>query len=47
MDRVGGYAGYLALLGDATAFEDVLIVMAGESEASAIREAERKAGHGR
>jgi len=45
MDRVGGYLAYVALETDALAFDDVLIAMAGEAEASRITAAEAK--HGR
>lgn len=37
MDRVGGYLGYLALLEDAQALDDVLIVMAAEADAARIK----------
>lgn len=41
---MGGYLGYLALESDARAYEDVLIVMAGEADAHRIAELRRKAG---
>ena len=43
MDRAGGYDSYLSLLDDALAYEDVLIVLAGESESRRIRELEERA----
>lgn len=42
MDRCGGYAGYALLREDARAFEDVLIVMAGEHDAEVIRRLEKE-----
>ena len=42
MDRVGGYLGYLALLEDARAYEDVLTVLAAETDAARIRALEAK-----
>lgn len=47
MDRVGGYAGYAALLADAAALDDVLIAMAGEAEAHHIQRMKAEVGHGR
>jgi len=44
MDRVGGYLGYLALLEDARAYDDVLIVLAGEADAARIRALEAQRG---
>lgn len=43
MDRVGGYIGYLALIEDARAYDDVLVALAGEADATSIRELEAKA----
>lgn len=43
MDRVGGVMNYFALLTDASLYEDVLIVMHGEAEASQIMAAEADA----
>ena len=42
MDRVGGMASYLALCEDVRAYEDVILAMSGESEASRIRAMERR-----
>jgi len=36
MDRVGGYAGYLALIEDARAYDDVLIAMEGAVDAQNV-----------
>ena len=44
MDRVGGMTSYEALCDDARAYEDVLIAMAGESDAMKIREMESHHG---
>lgn len=44
MDRVGGYLGLLALEQNMRAYEDVLIVLRGESEAARIREMEGRRG---
>ena len=44
MDRVGGYLAFMALEADARAYEDVLIVMAGEVDARRIAELRQKAG---
>ena len=44
MDRVGGYLDYLALEGDARAYDDVLIVLRGESDARRIQELEARRG---
>lgn len=43
MDRVGGFISYVALSEDMLAFEDVLVAMAGESDAARIREMENRA----
>lgn len=43
MDRAGGYLGYLALCEDARAYDDVLIALAGDSDAARIAALERKA----
>lgn len=43
MDRVGGYAGYVALQENARAYDDVLTVMAGEADAQRLAEMQRKA----
>ena len=43
MDRVGGYLGYEALLQDARALDDVLLVMQAEGEAQKVRDLEAKA----
>lgn len=37
MDRAGGYLAYRALLEDARAYDDLLLVMEGEYEAARIR----------
>lgn len=37
MDRVGGYASYVALQADRRDYGDVLIVLAGEAEAHRMR----------
>jgi len=44
MDRVGGYLGYLALLEDARAYSDILIVLAGEADAARIAKLEAQRG---
>ena len=36
MDRVGGYLGYVALMANDRAFDDVCIALAGESDAHRI-----------
>ncbi len=41
MDRVGGFVNYLALLGDASAYDDVMTALEGESDAAKIRKVER------
>lgn len=43
MDRVGGYLGYLALMENQRAHDDVLIVMAAEAEAAQITAARQRA----
>lgn len=42
MDRAGGYGDYLMLQEDARAYEDVLLVLEGESEAAKIRQMKAK-----
>lgn len=42
MQHVGGYLNLLALEEDAAAYDDVLIVLAGESDAARIRAMEAK-----
>lgn len=37
MDRVGGYASYVALRADARAYEDVMLAMAAEAKARRIQ----------
>lgn len=44
MDRVGGYLAYVALESDARAYEDVLLVMAGEADARRVADLRQKAG---
>lgn len=43
MDRVGGYASYLALLQDARAYDLVVVAIKGEADAAKVQhmEAER------
>lgn len=53
MDRVGGFAAYLALERDANAFDDIVTVIRGEAQAATIRaqqariEQEARASRGR
>lgn len=48
MDRVGGYLSYLALAADANAYDDVVISMGGDYDASRVRDLEQRAkGKGR
>lgn len=42
MDRVGGYLSFRALETDLRAYDDVLIAMQGEAQASHIREMEAR-----
>lgn len=42
MDRVGGFLAYKALEQDMKAYEDVVTVIQGESDAAKIMEMERK-----
>ena len=46
MDRVGGYQAYRELLQDERALEDVLIALAGESDARRILKLEAEARGG-
>ena len=44
MQKVGGFTDYLALCGDVRSYGDVLIILAGESEAEQMRQLERQLG---
>lgn len=43
MDRVGGYLAYLALLEDDRAYDDVLMALEGEADASRVLKLEAEA----
>ena len=44
MDRVGGYEGYVALCGDAAAYDDVVLVMRAEAEAQEMLRLKARSG---
>lgn len=44
MDRVGGYLGYVALLEDARAYDDVLIALRAEAQARKLAAMEGQRG---
>lgn len=43
MDRVGGYLDYLALLQDSRAYDQIIVALNGESDASEIRRQQQRA----
>lgn len=47
MDRVGGFVSWKALLADAQAYDDIMIVMAAESDVAAVLASRRAAAEAR